>query len=57
MDPLLELIGFTKQHELLATLLQHVLALISELLQGGVSSQRDRREDSLAWDNLSLPFF
>lgn len=36
IDPLLELIGLTEQHELLAALLQHVLAFLSQLQQGAI---------------------
>ena len=33
IDPLLELIGLAEQHELLAALLQHILALLPQLQQ------------------------
>lgn len=36
MDPLLQLVGLAEQHELLAALLEHVLAFLSLLLQIGI---------------------
>lgn len=39
MDPLLQLIGLTEQHELLAALLQHALALLTQFQQRVVSDR------------------
>lgn len=36
VDPLLELVGLTEQHELLAALLKHVLAFLSQLQQSAI---------------------
>ena len=36
VDPLLQLVGLAEQHELLAALLQHVLALVPQLQQSAV---------------------
>lgn len=39
VDPLLQLVGLAEQHELLAALLQHVLAFLSQLQQSTIPSK------------------
>ena len=45
VDPLLQLVGLAEQHELLAALLQHVLALVSQLQQSAVPVRRRRTQE------------
>lgn len=45
IDPLLELVGLSEQHELLAALLQHVLTFLPQLQQSAIPCKRGQQEE------------